>query len=93
MKENNKNEESGDSGTLRMLAQPPDIPTLPGYKTGETRRIQVESLPSLSLYIARRIVNNNNIIIIMVVGRKLGPVPGHTSTFVLTARAEHHRTH
>jgi len=27
MKENNKNEESGDSGTLRMLAQPPDIPT------------------------------------------------------------------
>jgi len=27
MNENNKNEESGDSGTLRMLAQPPDIPT------------------------------------------------------------------
>jgi len=29
MKENNKNEKSGDSGTLRMLAQPPDIPTIP----------------------------------------------------------------
>jgi len=53
MKENNKNEESGDSGTLRMLAQPPDIPTLPGY-TKLAKPVESKlSLSQVSPYILR----------------------------------------
>jgi len=52
MKENNKNEESGDSGTLRMLAQPPDIPTLNSNPTKLSAKLTCPSPQILQCILA-----------------------------------------
>jgi len=60
MKENNKNEESGDSGTLCTLAQPPDIPTIaPVCGEGHSRDQGMDSdMPKGSINLIKTHVSN-----------------------------------